>query len=272
MQKDQTNTNLPELENVFLTEEDVQEISNMISQDQSLLLQIEQVRALLANSRLKKLSEKDIRTLKDHDKSVITNAIEHNMDGLVRGMALTRPELLIGPLFSLDLIRTRVRSLKFLSVGPRSEAELFGLMARGVPVTHLRGLDLISYSPYVDLGDMHHMPYPDKSFDVIILGWVLAYSKDHKKVREEVLRVAKPGAILAIGCEYHPMSTEQLMQMGGHLQGDYPRFYHTDDIFKIFEGHVDAVFFKHDVLPELRARVGSVMTVFRLKQDARLES
>lgn len=253
-------------DSLFITDEEAALINNCLQSNQTILLQCAEVRNILATCRLKRVAPSEIKTLQGHDQAVITNAIEHNLDGLQNGYALTRPELLIGPLFSLDYVRRNILKLKFLSVGPRSEAEIFSLLARGVQTNNIRGLDLISYSPFVDLGDMHAMPYPDQSFDVIILGWVLAYSKNHKKVREEILRVAKPGAVIAIGCEYNPMSTEDLMKSGGVLKDDYPRFYHTDDILKIFDGVIDDVFFKHDVMPELRQYIGSVMTIFRLKK------
>ncbi len=37
---------------------------------------------------------------------------------------------------------------------------------------NIRGLDLFSCSPRIDVGDMHDMRYADNSFDVIFLGWV----------------------------------------------------------------------------------------------------
>ena len=253
------------LEEMFLSDEEVAIINDSLAKNLSLIFCIPSVRALIAAARLKRLNPADIRTFREHDTSVATNAIEHNVDGLMNGMALTRPDLLIYPLFSIDYVRLSCANMKFLSVGPRSEAELFSLVSQGVPVQNIRGLDLISYSPFVDLGDMHKMPYENASFDAIILGWVLAYSKEPAKAVKEVLRVAKPGAFIAVGCEYNPLSSQELMKAGGFLKDDYSRFYTSDDILNLFGDSVEQVYFRHDVHPSMRNRVGSLSAVFRIK-------
>ena len=80
------------------------------------------------------------------------------------------------------------------------------MIAAGFLPENIRGLDLISYSDFVDLGDMHAMPYDDNSFDVIIIGWVLGYSNDVAKVAQEILRVTRPNGVIAIGNQLTPMS------------------------------------------------------------------
>ena len=49
-------------------------------------------------------------------------------------------------------------------------------MSYGISRKNISAIDLISYSPWIDLGDMHNLPYKDNSFDIIICGWVIAYS------------------------------------------------------------------------------------------------
>lgn len=47
-------------------------------------------------------------------------------------------------------------------------------------------------------GDLHEMPFKDKSFDKAVMSEVLEHVKDDKKVLQEVLRILKPGGILVI--------------------------------------------------------------------------
>ncbi len=261
----ETMTPSPSLDEMFLSDDEVALINDLLGKDLGQIFHIPYIRTMIAASRLKRVRPESIRTFRQHDDAVATNAIEHNIDGLMNGMALARPDLLVYPLFSIDYLRTHAPHMKFLSVGPRSEAELFSLVAQGASLQNIRGLDLISYSPYVDLGDMHAMPYPDRLFDSIVLGWVLAYSKEPIKAVQEVLRVAKPGAFIAVGCEYNPLSSQELMKAGGVLKDDYSRFYTTNDIVKLFGDSIDTIYFRHDIHPTMRNRVGALSVVFRLK-------
>ena len=93
----------------------------------------------------------------------------------------------------------KAREMSVLSIGPRTEMELLSLVAQGFDPDKIRGLDLISYSPWIDLGNMHYMPYKDNAFDVVISGWVLGYSDNPELACQEMLRVSKDEGIIAIG-------------------------------------------------------------------------
>ena len=86
-----------------------------------------------------------------------------------------------------------------LSIGPRSEAELLTVLAAGFDGCRIRALDLFSLSPWIDVGDMHDMAYADDSFDVVLIGWVLAYSKNPKQAVSEIIRVTRPGGYVSVG-------------------------------------------------------------------------
>ncbi len=110
---------------------------------------------------------------------------------------------LIWPLAALAAgDRIDLREQKVLSVGPRTEGEIFNLVAHGFRLRNIIGLDLITYSPRVHLGDMHAMPFPNASFDVALLGWVISYSDRKSAAAAEVARVVKPGGLVAIGVEW----------------------------------------------------------------------
>ena len=234
-----------------------------------LFLFIPEIRNMIAASRIRQLKPEDIRTVDKQTPSSISNVIEYNVEGLKSMWALNRPALLINPLSSCSYIMVRRQDLDVLTVGPRTEAEIFALLAAGFNSAKIRGLDLISYSPFVDVGDMHDMPYQDNSFDVVILGWVLAYSTDNAKAVGEVLRVARPGAFIAVGCEYNPLSNEEIKeQLKGKIDSevgtDGTRFDTTDDILVLFEGHIDRVLFRHDVHPTMRGHASAIMVILQL--------
>jgi len=128
-----------------------------------------------------------MRTLKFSAGDVATNTVFHNMKNVstFRELASPRSNLL---LLSLSSIRVS-KSAPVLSIGPRTEGELLNLISLGLH--HVRGLDLISYSPWIDLGDMHAMPYTDNQFGIVIMGWVIAYSNDRRKAAEEAIRVVR---------------------------------------------------------------------------------
>ena len=246
-----------------LSAEDIRLINDYMRDRPQLVLQIPFVRHLVASARIQRLNEADIRVFDTPTAGVIDNAIEHNMSGLETLVALDRPARLINPLRSIEYILVNQASMKVLTVGPRTEAELFCLVAAGFAPENIRGLDLISYSSLVDLGDMHDMPYDADSFDVIVLGAVLAYSSDNLKVAAEVRRVARPGAFIAVGCEFNPASNEEL-NAERPIRVDGTRFYTTEDVLRPFGDDVETVYFRHDIDPTLKDRGGFLMVIFRL--------
>jgi SAM-dependent methyltransferase len=197
-------------------------------------LSIPNVRYAITLSRLHRLDPGAVRLMGNPTAAVIENAIEHNLKGLA--VCLDRPERLLGILPSMQYVRANLQNLRVLTVGPRSESELFYLISLGFNPENIRGLDLISYSSAVDLGDMHDMPYGAAEFDVIALSGCLGYSNDNAQVVREVCRVAKPNAIVAILEEYSPKSNQQMIAEGVLLKTDRPRYKTCEDLLKPFEG------------------------------------
>jgi SAM-dependent methyltransferase len=205
-----------------------------------------------------------VRTAGAVSDGVIENALEHNLDALRKSEELDRPWRLINPLRSNNYFILHHKTMKVLTVGPRTEAEILNLIGSGFRAENIRGLDLLSYSPFVDIGDMHAMPYDDDSFDVVILGWVLGYSRDNATVAREVLRVARPGAFVLIGCQYNPQTNEELNRAQA-IKKEPTRYQHTDDMIRLFDGHIRSILFRHDVHPTMRHRNGDLMVIFDLK-------
>ena len=84
-----------------------------------------------------------------------------------------------------------------LIIGPRYETEI--LIAKSFGFKNIKALDTFSYSPLIDVGDMHKMQYKDKSFNSIICGWTLTYSDNPEIAAKEMMRVMKKNSILVIG-------------------------------------------------------------------------
>lgn len=229
-------------------------------------MEIGKVRVELAASRIRSLSRDSIRIFDTSTGSEIANTVDHNIDSLLKLGGLVRPQRLIDPLKSIHYIIANIARLKVLSVGPRSDVELFGLLAAGFEPQNVTGLDLIAYSDWVDLGDMHAMPYDDDSFDIVMLGWVLAYSGDVEKAVAEVLRVARPGAHIAIGWEYTPLSNEELANQDLTDVTEATRVKHSREVLEYFGDRVDDVIFKNDVHPDLVDQTSDIVVIFRLKQ------
>lgn len=168
------------------------------------LMNIEACRQYLAAVRFHRRGQTE--TLKTLSAGVMPGAIDHNLQETQQGLfgSSRRTQRLLGPLSALDPVYSHAGNLKVLSIGPRTEMELLHLMGIGFREENIRGLDLISTSPLIDVGDMHAMPYPDNSFDVVISGWVLTYSKTPGKAIQEIVRVCKPGGLIAIGTTYAP--------------------------------------------------------------------
>lgn len=99
----------------------------------------------------------------------------------------------------LRCIDSLPRDARILVIGPRNEAEILLLSLYGYKLTNITGVDLFSYSPRIKCMDMHALDFPDSSFDVVYSAWTLRYSYDLKKACREIIRVAKPGGVVATG-------------------------------------------------------------------------
>jgi hypothetical protein len=87
---------------------------------------------------------------------------------------------------------------KLLSLGPRFESELFGYRALGYKKKQIYALDTFSYSKQISMGNMHSMEYSDDSFDIVVGGWILAYSEDPILAMNEIFRVTKSGGLAVL--------------------------------------------------------------------------
>jgi len=145
------------------------------------------------------LLKKKISFLKIDNTDIGDETITHNYDALKMQNAAFgmggRMSLLILP--TAVLLR-HIRPRKVLIVGPRTEDDIFFAKSYNLDVT---GLDLFTYSPYIELGDIHQTNYKNETFDAVLLGWMISYSKNPQQVIDESSRILKPNGLIGIGIE-----------------------------------------------------------------------
>ncbi|MBP6060427.1 MAG: methyltransferase domain-containing protein [Candidatus Pacebacteria bacterium] len=229
------------------------------------LLQIDAIRNFFCYVRWVFLKRK-IKTLSgsENDKNIYKETVKFNRIGL-EDMDGARTHQLIRPLVSIERVSRKQNQLKVLSIGPRNEAEIFNLWAYGFSLKNITGLDLISYSPYIQIGDMHQMCFQSESFDIVIAGWVLVYSQNPELAAKEIVRVSKDQAIIAVTASYNNTSPEVIIERYGSL--DAKRFDTLDSIKKAFDGHIDFIYFQQAVDPLFVNDIASPILIFRVKKE-----
>jgi SAM-dependent methyltransferase len=84
-----------------------------------------------------------------------------------------------------------------LSIGCRDEREL-NAIERLLRCASVTGVDLFSASPRILAADMHELPFENDRFDVAVAIHSMEHSYSPQKSLSEMLRVTKPGGLLAI--------------------------------------------------------------------------
>ena len=214
--------------------------SEHVAKNAKLLMKIPAFRTGLARSSLETAltSGTSLRTI-EGSSAVRTGTVQHNVN-MLNGAFLDRGGKLVDILSALGLLNqddsgnasSQSLSPRVLCIGPRNEVELFALIGCDISPEHIEGLDLISYSPFVTIGDIHKIPFPDNSFDIVILGWVLAYSTTPKTAVDEIIRVSRDRGIVMIGWDYsgHEFGVESKTL----VTSETSRIESSSDIEKLF--------------------------------------
>lgn len=258
-------------ESITLSPAELAELSRISGEHFLKLFQIDELRCYLMLKRWRDFQAAG-GTVVVHEiasPDVIENTIEHNIRQLGTGAAFGRPMGLLGPLLGVDQIAFHRHETRVLIVGPRTENEILLYVSHGFAPGNVRGLDLMSYSPWIDVGDMHAMPYADNSFDVVLFSWVLGYSSNQEKAVAEAVRVVRPGGLIGIGEEFEPKSAEEhneklLQEKGYTLHGTVTTS--AERLIGLFGGAVDEVVFRTEPPPSDRARAGWISTIVRTRK------
>lgn len=239
------------------------------------LLRIRSVRQKAVRARLSYfLAKRSLRTL-DESGDSYSVTVKHNLKGL--RYCDDRMLDILMPLFASESFKPNGHTL---IIGPRNEHDLLLYTSLGGSWNTVRGVDLITYSPKIDIGDMHHLPYEANAFDAIICGWTLSYSKQPQKAVDEMLRLLKPGGMIALGVEYSNMSPDDNRALQILLDGDdYDLRFDvagrrilnsTDDLLAMLPMNCEVIF-KHDApLKISHSRHGLVPKPSRVAIVARL--
>jgi ubiquinone/menaquinone biosynthesis C-methylase UbiE len=98
---------------------------------------------------------------------------------------------------------------------------------------------------------MHSLPFADNSFDVLICGWVIAYSENRTIAASEITRVLKPNGIFSIGVSFTTESNETQILKRGYLVGASERILNTNQILSYFGTSIGNVYFRVEPVNEL---------------------
>ena len=135
-------------------------------------------------------------------KNIIENGLSHNLTVFDKfpldDFVIRRTTWLINSISSIELLNN---NSKFLVIGPRTESDILKLKAN-FNTAKIEAIDIISYSPWIKLQDMHSIQFEDNYFDCVMSAWVIPYSDNQKLAIKEMIRVLKNGGIFAIGFEH----------------------------------------------------------------------
>ncbi|HEX9395548.1 MAG TPA: methyltransferase domain-containing protein [Burkholderiales bacterium] len=188
---------------------------------------------------------------------------DYSLDVLLQGRTSARILRVIQPLTSIDRLGPDAR---VLSIGCRYETDLLYLVGYGLRAENVRGLDMISYSDWIDLGNMHDMRYPDDAWDAVLLGWVLSYSTEPAVAAREVVRVTRDGGLIAVGVSYYPPEVVRARVAegkGNFGTGRNAPIQTTAEILELFRPWVDHVYYNH--VPDPRGQ-GSSVAIFSIRK------
>lgn len=189
----------------------------------------------------------------------LTRVVDHNyqIDAWTK-FCRRRCEHIIYPLRSIPAVGPESR---ILSIGPRNEGEILLFHAHGFK--HVDSIDLVSYSPLIRVMDMHHMTFADNAFDIVNAGWVVRYSTDLSQCAREMVRVTRPGGLIAIAFTADPAEkSDKHGAMGTALYGG------IDELLGYFQPHVDYVYWRledHN-LDESKVPQHTHSVIFRVKK------
>lgn len=202
-----------------------------------------------------------LREFSSDSENIGINTIHHNKLrlGSFKKLIVKRSNLLLYPLAALRLSR----KTPILCIGPRTEGEILNYMGMGF--RNIRGFDLISYSPWIDLGDMHALPYKDDQFGVSLLSFCFTYSNNKKQVADEMIRVTKNGGIIGIGEQYMTETPREISDKVGYQMPGEEKLPTIASVLAYFGDHVGHILF-HEDRPDFPCDKYDHVVLFSLKK------
>ena len=215
---------------------------------------------LLRFLRLTRYSAVRVRTWVDP--SAATQEIDYSKSWL----AQYRPDRRVEWTMNLLAAIPDCRRDSLLIIGPRYETELIMAVGHGWNRNGVRGLDTHSYSPMVDVGDMHAMPYTEQQFSAIICAWTLSYSTQPDVAAKEIERVLAPGGYVVVSMQKIPRDYQEKLK--GVLQGP-ERIQTLSQLDCLFCGLERVAGFEQDLAPH---EEGNTVAAYRKPRPLRSDS
>ncbi len=91
--------------------------------------------------------------------------------------------------------------LNILLVGPRNEGEIFNFLANDFKFKLIDAIDLFSYSPKIQVKDMHKINKIKKKYDLIYFGFILNYSNNINSVIKKSSKILKNNGMIGVSLE-----------------------------------------------------------------------
>jgi len=63
---------------------------------------------------------------------------------------------------------------------------------------NIEAVDTFSYSPMIQVGNVHNLKFQSGAFDLIVCGWTIAYSEKPLDAIKEIVRVTKPSGKIVL--------------------------------------------------------------------------
>ena len=100
---------------------------------------------------------------------IIENGLSHNLTVFDKfpldDFVMRRTSYLINSISSIELLNNKSN---FLVIGPRTESDILKLKAN-FQTAKIEAIDIISYSPWIKLQDMHSIQFDDNYFDCVVV-------------------------------------------------------------------------------------------------------
>lgn len=232
----------------------------------SLLFDNPDFRDYLTKYRYNQILKKSFEYLNTNNSSDVT--IPHNTDPdrMFYSEMSRRPDLIAFPLRCLNSVKQNAHRMKVATVGCRTEAEIFSLINAGFNPKNIKGFDLFTNSPLIELGDVTGLSIESNFFDITVCGWVLEFVTELEQAAAELKRITKAGGLIAIGGMHHPTSLN-LEEYSKRKEHQDRRWYcSVENILKLFGTAHSEVVFKSDIDVADRDKRGDVVVIFRIEK------
>lgn len=129
--------------------------------------------------------------------------------------------------------KNEIKMMDILIVGPRNEGELFNFYANNFNPEKVDAIDLFTYSPKIKLLDVSDLKKKTKKYDLIYLGFMIAYQKNPKVLIDNLKKSLKPEGLVAVSGE--------LVDKNQFLKTTFTQFKELTEVDNLFDSHYQKI-------------------------------